>query len=413
VTGGAAGPGGAPRDGAPGAAVAPQAGAPLKSALFEPTAIRSMTLPNRFVRSATWEGMADDEGRPTPALARLYTDLARGRVGLVVTSHAFVAAEGKAVHQQLGVHDDAMIAPLRDLADAVHAAGGKTALQLAHGGLWSVVSAPNGAGTGAGAACAAQPPGPSVRDTDAGPVGREMTLADIEAVVQAFGGAARRAQAAGYDAVQIHAAHGYLLSEFLSPLFNKRKDAYGGSLAGRARLAVEVTAAVRATVGPDYPVLVKMNSEDFVPSGMTTDDMLGTAALLAAAGADAIELSGGTSLSGDLGPLRTRSGIPQDREAYYQDAALKLKQRVKVRVMLVGGIRTFEAAERLVADGYADYVALSRPLVCEPGLVARWESGDRGPSICRSDNRCFYKGLKAEGMYCPHVAASAPGAGTQ
>jgi 2,4-dienoyl-CoA reductase-like NADH-dependent reductase (Old Yellow Enzyme family) len=176
-------------------------------------------------------------------------------------------------------------------------------------------------------------------------------------------------------------------------------------------LAVEVTAAVRAAVGPDYPVLVKMNSEDFVPGGMTVDDMVESAALIAAAGADAIELSGGTSLSGDLGPLRTRSGIPQDHEAYYQDAALKLKQRVKVRVILVGGIRTFDAAERLVADGYADYVALSRPLVCEPGLVARWESGDRTASLCRSDNRCFYKGLKREGMYCPHVAAAAPGAG--
>ncbi len=218
-----------------------------------------------------------------------------------------------------------------------------------------------------------------------------------------------RAQAAGYDAVQIHAAHGYLLSEFLSPLFNRRKDAYGGSVAGRARLAVEVTAAVRAAVGPDYPVLVKMNSEDFVPGGMTVDEMVESAALIADAGADAIELSGGTSLSGDLGPLRTRAGIPRDREAYYQDAALKLEQRVKVDVVLVGGIRTFEAAEWLVTGGYTDYIALSRPLVCEPGLVARWESGDRSASVCRSDNRCFYKGLKREGMYCPHMAAATPG----
>ena len=283
------------------------------------------------------------------------------------------------------------------------------------------MSAPAG-GTGSGAAaaaeppgaaaaaaeCAPQPPGPSVRHTDSGPVGREMTPSDIHALVDAFGDAARRAQAAGYDAVQIHAAHGYLLSEFLSPLFNKRTDEYGGDVAGRSRLAVEVTAAVRAAVGPDYPVLVKMNSEDFVAGGSTVDDMLESAALIAAAGADAIELSGGTSLSGDLGPLRTRSGIPQDREAYYQEAALKLKQRVSVAVTLVGGIRTFEAAERLVAEGYADYIALSRPLVCEPGLVARWESGDRTASICRSDNRCFYKGLKSEGMYCPHVAGAAP-----
>ena len=233
--------------------------------------------------------------------------------------------------------------------------------------------------------------------------GREMSRADIAAVTRAFAAAAGRAKAAGCDAVQIHGAHGYLLSEFLSPLFNKREDEYGGSVANRSRLAVEVIGAVRAEVGGDYPVLIKMNSEDFVAGGMTVDDMLESAALIAEAGVDAIELSGGTSLSGDLGPIRTRAGIPQDREAYYQEAGLRLKQKVSVPVMLVGGIRSFEEAERLVAEGYADYVALSRPFICEPDLVARWEGGDRALSACRSDNRCYYKGLKREGMYCVHA----------
>ncbi len=177
--------------GAPDARQAP--GAPLKSVLFDTTAIRGMTLPNRFVRSATWEGMADEEGRPTPELIRLYAELARGRVGLIISSHAFVAAGGKAVHQQLGVHDDALVASLRGLADAVHVAGGKIALQLAHGGLWSVAGAAvsDAAATGGRPGCAPQPPGPSVRDSDAGPVGREMTLADIAVVVDAFAAAAR------------------------------------------------------------------------------------------------------------------------------------------------------------------------------------------------------------------------------
>jgi 2,4-dienoyl-CoA reductase-like NADH-dependent reductase (Old Yellow Enzyme family) len=131
--------------------------------------------------------------------------------------------------------------------------------------------------------------------------------------------------------------------------------------------------------------------------------MLESAALVAAAGVDAIELSGGTSLSGDLGPIRTRRGIPEDREAYYEDASLRLKQRVSVPVVLVGGIRSFEAAERLVTTRHADYIALSRPLICEPDLVARWERGDRAPAACRSDNRCYYKGLKREGMHCVHA----------
>jgi 2,4-dienoyl-CoA reductase-like NADH-dependent reductase (Old Yellow Enzyme family) len=373
--------------------------------LFEPSAIRGMNLANRFVRSATWEGLADSEGRATPELAALYADFARGKVGLIISSHAFVSPEGRAGSLQLGIHEDSVVPALRAVADAVHGAGGKLALQIAHAGLWAAPGAAAGvAGTGTGTGAeAAQPLGPSVRQTETGPVGREMSHADIVAVTQAFAAGGARAKAAGCDAVQIHAAHGYLLSEFLSPLFNRREDGYGGSVAGRTRLVVEVIAAVRSAVGSDYPVLVKMNSEDFVPGGLTVDEMLESAALLAAAGADAIELSGGTSLSGDLGPIRTRGGIPQDREAYYQDAALRLKQIARVPVMLVGGIRSFAEAERLVTGGYTDYISLSRPLICEPDLVARWERGDRAPSACHSDNRCYYKGLKREGMYCVHT----------
>jgi 2,4-dienoyl-CoA reductase-like NADH-dependent reductase (Old Yellow Enzyme family) len=121
-------------------------------------------------------------------------------------------------------------------------------------------------------------------------------------------------------------------------------------------------------------------------------------------GVDAIELSGGTSLSGDLGPIRTRRGIPVDREAYYEDAARRLKQTVAVPVVLVGGIRSLDAAETLVTSGCADCIALSRPLIRDPHLIARWESGDQARSACRSDNRCYYKGLKREGMCCVHVA---------
>ncbi len=374
----------------------------MTSVLFEPTTIRGMDLSNRFVRSATWEGLAGPEGGATPELVRLYGELARGRVGLIISSHAFVSPEGRAGGRQLGVHDDTMIPGLRSLAAAVHEAGGKIALQIAHAGLWASPAPATGAE-------AAQPLGPSVRQTDSGPLGQEMSLADIAAVTQAFAAAAGRAKTAGCDAVQIHAAHGYLLSEFLSPLFNTRQDEYGGTVANRARSVVEVIGAIRAVVGPDYPVLIKMNSEDFAPGGLTVDDMLASAALIAEAGVDAIELSGGTSLSGDLGPIRTRGGIPRDHEAYYEEAALRLKQRVMVPVMLVGGIRSFEGAERLVAGGYADYIALSRPFICEPDLVARWEHGDRAPSGCRSDNRCFYKGLKGEQMSCVHAKRAGTG----
>ena len=210
----------------------------MTSLLFQPTTIRGMSLANRFVRSATWEGLADSEGRATADLARLYAGFARGRVGLIISSHAFVSPEGRAGSLQLGAHDDAVIPALRQVASAVHEAGGKLALQIAHAGLWAATVSPNEGVSGysepGDGAEPAQPLGPSVRPTEAGPVGREMSVADVAAVTQAFAAAAGRARAAGCDAVQVHAAHGYLLSEFLSPAFNRREDEYGGTVAARA-----------------------------------------------------------------------------------------------------------------------------------------------------------------------------------
>lgn len=359
------------------------------SRLFEATCINGLVLTNRFVRSATWEGLASPDGSSTEALVKVSADLARGGVGLIVSGHAYVSAEGRASQQQLGVHADEMIPGLEEMTAAVRAAGGAIALQIAHAGLRGV------AGPGGPA-----PLGPSVLQTDDGPVGREMTPDDLGAVTQAFARAATRAQAAGFDAVQIHAAHGYLLSQFLSPFFNKREDGYGGDVRNRARLAVEVLEAVRRAVGPGFPVFVKLNSEDFIPGGLTVGDMLKTAGLLVGAGIDAIELSGGTYLSGDKKSMRQGNPAPGEPEAYYEEAAKRYKKEVRAPLMLVGGIRTFETAERLIAEGATDYISLCRPLIREPDLVARWRSGDKAPASCLSDNRCFVRGLKGRGVEC-------------
>ena len=149
-----------------------------------------------------------------------------------------------------------------------------------------------------------EPIGPSVTETESGRVGREMSRDDIEVVIEAFACAALRARKAGFDAVQIHAAHGYLLSQFLSPFFNKRKDEYGGGIENRTKLVVQVLKAVRKTVGPDFPVLIKLNSEDFLPGGLTVEDMLTTAGMIEERGIDEIEMSGGTFLSGKNNPSR-------------------------------------------------------------------------------------------------------------
>lgn len=226
--------------------------------LFSAANIGSMSLRNRTVRSATWEGLAADDGAATPQLIDLMTNLADNDIGLIITGHAFVSPEGRACPWQMGVHDDSMLESLTTMADAVHAQGGSIALQIAHAGCY-----------GAQPLSGLEPIGPSSMDGSKAPVCRAMTAADIRQVTQAFAAAARRAQKAGFDAVQIHAAHGYLLSEFLSPYFNQRTDEYGGPVENRARLVLEVFQAIRAAVGSGYPILIKLNSEDFVEGGVT------------------------------------------------------------------------------------------------------------------------------------------------
>jgi 2,4-dienoyl-CoA reductase-like NADH-dependent reductase (Old Yellow Enzyme family) len=370
------------------------------SGLFESTSINSMVLKNRFVRSATWEALAREDGFSTDKLVAVSARLARGGVGLIISGHAYVSREGQAGPWQLGVYSDECIPGLAGMTGAVHAIGGKVALQLAHAGS-----------RGASHLSGLEPMGPSVVETESGPMGREMTGADMEAIRKAFASAALRARKAGFDAVQLHAAHGYLLSQFLSPYFNKRKDEYGGDIKKRAKFVVEVLKAVREAVGPAFPVFIKLNSEDFLPGGITVDDMLQVSAILEEGGIDAIEMSGGTFLSGKNNPSRRGKPGPGEPEAYYEMAARRYKEKLRVPLILVGGIRTFETADKLVTDGVVEYIAMSRPLIREPDLVNRWKSGDRKPSSCLSDSRCFKPAMEGQGIYCVVEADSRTAAG--
>lgn len=355
--------------------------------LFEHTEIRGMELANRFVRSATWEGLAAKDGSVTPGLEDMMAGLARGEVGLIITSFAFVSPEGRSSRSQLSACDDGMLPGLRSMAGAVHAEGGRIALQLVHGGCTT-----DPAVTGIEAV------GPS---EDSSRTCRGAGRQDIARIISDFSRASMRAKDAGFDAVQLHAAHGFLLSQFLSPAFNRRTDEYGGSLQNRARLLLEVVQGVRNAVGPEYPLLVKINSEDFLDGGMTREESLEVSVMLEKASVDAIEFSGGTVVSPEkLSPVRPgRLRTPED-EVYYREAAELYKKKVSVPLILVGGIRSFDVAEGLVRRGTADYVSMSRPLICEPGLVKRWKEGDRRPSECVSDNACFAPAADGRGVYC-------------
>ena len=358
------------------------------SKLFETSEINGMKLANRFVRSATWEGMAADDGACTPKLIDLMAGLAKGGVGLIVSSHAYVSPEGQAGPWQVGVYDDKLIPGLEEMTAAVHENGGKIVIQLAHAGYFA-----NAKLTGQ------TPMAPSNAEGFAKGPRQEMTADDIQGVVKAYGAAAKRAQTAGFDGVQIHSAHGYLLSQFLSPAFNHRKDEYGGGIDNRARALVEVLREIRQAVGREYPVLVKMNCQDFIDNGLQPEDSLQAGKLLVENGIDAIESSGGVLLSPKLSP--SRMGIKsEEKEAYFQNEARAFKEEIKVPLILVGGNRSFQVAERLVNEGTADYISICRPLIREPGLINRWKSGDLSKATCVSDNMCFMPAMKGKGIYC-------------
>ncbi|MCD6585662.1 MAG: NADH:flavin oxidoreductase [Desulfobacteraceae bacterium] len=358
------------------------------SVLFETTEINGMKLGNRFVRSATWEGMAADDGAVTPKLTQTMVDLAEGGVGLIISGHAFVSQEGQAGPWQMGIYKDELIDGLKTMTDAVHQAGGKIIAQLAHAGHFAIKTLTK------------QPPH-VVSDYNglSKSPRHELTIEDIKNLVTAFGEAAKRAKAAGFDGVQIHSAHGYLLSQFLSPAYNRRKDEYGGSIENRTRIHGQIYNAIRKAVGNDYPVLIKINSEDYIENGLSLEDSIAAAKMLANVGIDAIELSGGTLSSGKLSP--SRGGInKEEKEAYFKQAAAAYKKAMDVPLILVGGMRSLNVAKKTLSSGIADYISMCRPFIREPGLINRWESGDTRPATCKSDNLCFGPALEGKGISC-------------
>ncbi|HTG00757.1 MAG TPA: NADH:flavin oxidoreductase [Nitrospirota bacterium] len=356
--------------------------------LFDTTKINAMELRNRFVRSATWEGMCDEDGRPGSRLAGCYQDLARGGVGLIITGYAYVLRDGKQTRGSLGAHRDDFEKEMKMLSAAVHREGGKLCMQLVHTGGQARVAS-DGKLIAPSAVAAEEYSGMPV----------EMTQQDIENVVRSFAASAKRAKAWGFDAVQIHAAHGYLISQFLSPRTNLRADEYGGSIENRARFLLAVYRRVRTEVGKTFPVLLKLNGSDHAEKGLTPDDAVLVAAALDRAGIDAIEVSSGTPASGDLLPAR-KTIDTREKEAYNLELAVQIKRAVACPVMVVGGFRSFDIAERALQSAGADYISLARPFIREPDLVKRWQGGDVSRARCISCNGCYRPGMREGGIAC-------------
>ncbi len=358
------------------------------SKLFEESSIERMSLKNRFVRAATWEGLATGEGAVTPKLLAMMVSLAKGGVGLIISSHSYVSPEGQGTPWQLGVHDDKLIPRLQEMTSAVHQNNGKIIMQLAHAGLYAQTSL-----TGQPALAVSEHVDFPVKDS------KTITSEDIQRLVCSYSRAAKRAQDAGFDGIELHSGHGYLLSQFLSPAYNRRQDKYGGTIGNRARVHLEIYQAIREVVGNDYPLLIKMNCADFMEGGLTADDSLQAAKLFADAGFNAIEVSGGIIRTGMLSP--SRPGIATaDGEAYFKEYARRFKGEIQTPLILVGGLRSFEVADRILAEGIADYISMSRPFIREPNLINRWKNGDLRKAECTSDNLCFNPGFAGKGIYC-------------
>lgn len=346
--------------------------------LFDATKINSMNLKNRLVRSATWENMADPAGRMTKPLFKVYEELARGGVGMIITGYAFPLAEEQPSPGMMGIYDDSFIEEYRPLTKMVHRHDSRIVLQIAYGGSQTGFQPEDRVIWGPSA----------VADLAFKVVPQEMSQENIQTLIKAFGDAAARAKAAGFDGVQFHGAHGYLLNQFLCPYYNRRTDEYGGPIENRARLIMEVYEEVRSRVGNHYPVLIKLNAEDFIEDGATFEDCRYVCHELAARGIDAIEISCGTFASGKRGPARNRIDTPE-KEGYNAPHAAQLAEELEVPILLVGGLRSPEVMENLLETTPIEYFSLSRPLIAEPQLVQRWQDGDRSPARCTSCNGCF------------------------
>jgi 2,4-dienoyl-CoA reductase-like NADH-dependent reductase (Old Yellow Enzyme family) len=361
-------------------------------AFMRPGRIGSLVIKNRLIRAATSETMATDDGAATDELVNLYSGLARGGAGLIITGHIYVEPRGQYEPRQLGFDRDNRIAPLKRVTDAVHRHGGVIFAELSHAGSQSLIPeieplapsiVPN--------AIFARPPA-------------AMTDADIRKVIGDFGAAAARAKSAGFDGIHLHSGNGYLLAQFNSPHTNRRNDRWGGDSQKRAQFILDVYGAVREATGPIFPITARLGLADTVSNGLKLEEGLSIARQLAARGLAALEVTYGvmTSYRENIRPyagttrwraiadgMLHRTFSAPVAEAYYRPFARAAKYTIDIPVVLVGGVRSTEVMDQIVRSGDADFLAMARPFVREPDLVNKIATGRRGPVDCVSCNICF------------------------
>lgn len=377
------------------------------SILFEPTKIGQMEVNNKFVRSATIENLAKEDGEVTEKLIKLHSILAKGEIGLIIPGYMYIHPLGQAYKYQTGIYKDDLIPGLKKIVDAIHKEEGKVAFQIVHAGLQTFSRL---IGT--------TPMGPSgdIINPVSMDYSREMTEEDIQESIEAFVQAAKRVVETGADAVQLHAAHGYLINQFLSPFYNRRQDDWGGSDEKRFRYLKEIITKTKKVLPANMPLLIKLNTNDYTPTeGITPLLAAKYSEWLVKLGIDAIEISCGSAVYAIFNMCRGEvpvqeiaqavpdymkamvEGIYQDMvgkynfdEGYNLEAAKMIKPVMgDIPLILVGGLRNKASMEEIIGKKYVDLISMARPFIREPLLVKNFKEGKQDKAACISCNRCL------------------------
>lgn len=393
---------------------------------FTPIAIGPLTLKNRFIRAGANENMSRD-GLPTPAMLKLHRDLARGGVALTTLAYVAVSEIGRTLPDQIWMRPDA-IPYLRTLTDAVHSEGGQIAAQITHGGSFVTSIKVKGATKSASA-------GLNKAGLLAGNFWQTaMNEQDMREVQEQFVQTALMAKEAGFDALELHMGHGYLLNQFISPLSNKRTDAYGGSAENRVRFPAQVLRAVKQAVGENLAIIAKINVADGVRGGATVEDGIVTAQALKAAGADLLVLSGGRNVESLSFMFGSNTNVPELKKVlhdqwltrtaitlnsmaekkvtfqpmYLWDYSLQIRQAVPdIAMAYLGGVKSLNNAQHALEHGF-ETVAMARPLFRNPNFVNDLQNGVRDESRCDNCNGCVAYIYHPDGTRCVYNPANDP-----
>ena len=354
--------------------------------IFDQIQIGNLKCKNRILRSATWEALSDEKGFMSEKQYEVYEQLAQNEIGLIATGYARVMEEDCPNAGMMGIYDDMFIPSYQKLTESVHKYGGKIMMQIAYGGSKTTykvgerrIFAPS-----------------DIPEKSTGTKGQAMTLDNIKELITAHAQAARRVKESGFDAVQIHAGHGYLLNQFLSPYYNNREDEYGGSLENRARVILECYDAIREVVGNDYPVMIKLTCSDFSEDGFCFEECRRLCAMLEERGMDAIEVSGNIHGKAEKMIGQEYDGYKLTKNGYFVEYAKIIAEERTIPVFVTGGYRNANEMNQWLNESNLTGFGMSRPLLSEPDIVLRWKNGEDQEARCVHCSKC----RTSEGNYC-------------